>query len=99
MYVSESAILLTLSLLIYGFAGTIYGVMTYTFRLEQTPAELMGRISGITGTIFRIGMPVTMFISGYAILFWGGTSVFFSAFIFNIVIFLIYIKTVLWRVR
>lgn len=99
LYFSHNAFMLLTSLLIYGFAGTIYGVMAYSFRLEQTPTKLMGRISGITGTIFRLGMPVTMYFSGYMVLWWGSTSVFLSAFTFNIVIFLIYYKTSLWNVR
>lgn len=59
-------------LLLIGFATTIHAVCVYTFRQEQTPAHLMGRISGITGTILRVGMPITMYLSGWMIEWWGG---------------------------
>ncbi|WP_040209232.1 MFS transporter [Neobacillus jeddahensis] len=97
MYLSFHPVLLTLALFINGFATTIYSVTAYTFRQEQTPTELIGRISGITGSIFRIGMPISMALSGYMILWWGSSSVFLAAFVFNVIIFLFYRKSMLWR--
>ncbi|WP_075980552.1 MFS transporter [Bacillus massilinigeriensis] len=90
--------ILLIALFINGMAATVYTVCAYTFRHEQTPAHLMGRINGITGTLFRIGMPISTFLAGYMMDWWGTISVFLSAAILNIFIFLIYLKTTLWKI-
>lgn len=99
LYFSMNLFLLILSLFAGGMATAIYSVSAYTFRLEQTPQHLIGRISGITGTIFRIGMPVSVYFSGWVI-HWQGTGPVFlvSAFI-NILLFFIYKRTQLWKLK
>lgn len=85
LYLAEDLTMLTVSLFIIGIAISLHNISVYTFRHEQTPARLMGRISGITGTLFRIGMPVTMYLSGWMIMWWGTSSIFISAAIFEFV--------------
>ncbi|WP_442599756.1 MFS transporter [Neobacillus sp. D3-1R] len=97
LFFTENTYFLVISLFIVGFAGAIYGVCAYTFRLEQTPADLIGKISGITGTLFRLGMPVAMYFSGYVVEWWGTSTVFISACLLNIVVFIVYTRTYLWR--
>ncbi|MFJ7728586.1 MFS transporter [Neobacillus sp. NPDC097160] len=97
MYLSNQVITLAISLFVAGFATALYSVSAYTFRLEQTPAELIGRISGITGTMFRVGMPATMYFSGWMINWWGSTSVFLSSAVLNIIVFFVFTKTLLWK--
>lgn len=87
-----------ISLFINGFAATIYTICAYTFRHEQTPGNLMGRIAGITGTLFRIGMPITMMLSGWMIHWWGTSSVFMGATALNVIIFLFYTRSIIWKV-
>lgn len=99
LYFTDNYYLFAISLLLNGFATTIYIICAYTFRHEQTPANLMGRIGGLTGTLFRIGMPVTMLISGWMISWWGTSSVFLSSAIINLIIFLFYSKSTLWSIR
>lgn len=98
-YITTNLAQLALSLLVNGFATTIYIICAYTFRHEQTPANLMGRISGITGTLFRIGMPIAMLLSGWMISWWGTSSVFISSAIFNSLVFIFYRKSALWNLK
>ncbi|HYK71943.1 MAG TPA: MFS transporter [Pseudoneobacillus sp.] len=97
LFLSNKTYLLLISLFIIGFAGAIYGVCAYTFRLEQTPSELIGRITGITGTLFRLGMPVAMYLSGFLVEWWGTSTIFLASFILNILVFLVYTRTFLWK--
>ncbi|WP_251551895.1 MFS transporter [Neobacillus muris] len=99
MFFAHDVKLLAVSLFLSGFALALYTVSAYTFRLEQTPAELIGRISGITGTLFRVGMPLTMYVSGWMVLWWGADSVFLSSAFLNIVVYLIFVRTILWQIK
>lgn len=99
MYFSENRYTLIIALLISGIATSFYSVCAYTFRLEQTTPELIGRISGITGTFFRIGMPVTVYLSGGAIQKWGSAPIFLVTALLNILIFLVYRVTPLWKLK
>ncbi|MDP4162657.1 MAG: MFS transporter [Bacillota bacterium] len=89
----------SVTLFFIGFGIAMHTISVYTIRHEQTPSHLMGRIGGITGTIFRIGMPFTMFISGYMLTWWGPSSIFKTAFIWNIVFFILYIFTKSWKLK
>ncbi|WP_052947702.1 MFS transporter [Aneurinibacillus tyrosinisolvens] len=54
LYFCTNLAVLSVSLFIIGFALSIHSTAVYTLRHEQTPGHLMGRIGGITGTIFRV---------------------------------------------
>ncbi len=97
LYLCKDLTLLILSLFIIGFAISMHTISVYTFRHEQTPVHLMGRIGGITGTLFRLGMPVTMYISGWMILWWGTSSIFLTAAVWNGLAFLLLLRTQLRR--
>ncbi|RLQ95451.1 MFS transporter [Falsibacillus albus] len=96
MFLADSGALLAAALLIHGFATALNSVSVYTIRHEQTPTHLIGRITGITGTLFRVGMPFTMFASGFVIAWQGAPVVFISAAILNGVVFLSFLKSSLW---
>jgi predicted MFS family arabinose efflux permease len=98
LYVCTNLIILTVSLFIIGFAISMHNISVYTFRHEQTPARLMGRIGGITGTLFRIGMPVTMYLSGWMIMWWGTSSIFITAFVWNACAVAFLLRTRLCRI-
>ncbi|WP_167568743.1 MFS transporter [Brevibacillus migulae] len=98
LYVCEGLIVLILSLFVIGFAISMHTISVYTFRHEQTPAELMGRSGGITGTLFRLGMPLTMYVSGWMILWWGTSSIFLSAAVWNGIAFLLLLRTKIIRI-
>ncbi|MBY0121768.1 MFS transporter [Bacillus sp. S/N-304-OC-R1] len=99
MYFSDHYYKLIIALFFSGIATSFYTVCAYTFRLEQTTPELIGRISGMTGTFFRIGMPITVYLSGWVIYKWGTAPIFLTAAIFNLIVFIIYRMTLLWKVK
>ncbi|MFD2615093.1 MFS transporter [Paenibacillus gansuensis] len=99
MFASSNVYMLLPALLANGFAMTVYAVCANTFRHEQTPVHLIGRISGITGMLYRVGMPVAMMISGYMIQDLGASSVFIASAAFNLVLFALLLRTALWRTR
>lgn len=48
-----------------GFFSTVFVIGLWTFRQETTSAETMGRVAGITGAIFKIGMPPLILLGGF----------------------------------
>lgn len=99
LFFSYNSYMLIIALFISGLATSFYSVCAYTFRLEQTPPELIGRISGITGTFFRIGMPITVYLSGWVIHEWGTAPIFLMSAIFNAAVFVVYRATFLWKLK
>ena len=87
----------TISLTLIGFAVSLHGVAVYTLRHEQTPSHLIGRIAGITGTIFRIGMPIAMYVSGWIIEAEGTEVIFIGAAVWNSFFLLLFIRSRLWK--
>ncbi|MFD1176995.1 MFS transporter [Paenibacillus puldeungensis] len=85
--------LLITALLLTGFSSTLNSICVYCVRLEQTPAHLMGRITGITGTCFRVGMPIAVYASGWVIAWWGTPVIFISCAVMNVLLFLIFLPT------
>lgn len=88
--VSSYAILFAIGLFGIGFVSTIQSVCIWTFRQETTPPELIGRISGLTGSIFKVGMVWTIFGSGWLIEWAGPWAVYGIACLLNLVLFAVY---------
>ncbi|WP_179211491.1 MFS transporter [Thermoanaerobacterium thermosaccharolyticum] len=65
MYFASNIFFIALSLFLEGIFNSIFAICVYTYRQETTPSHLIGRISGITGAIFMIGVPLSMFGSGW----------------------------------
>lgn len=97
MVFAQSTWMLCLSLFLTGLISTIENVCIWTFRQETTPAHLIGRISGITGSIFKLGIVFSIYGSGWMTLTLGPWAVFLAAAVGNIVIFLVYRRLSLWR--
>ncbi|MBU8715726.1 MFS transporter [Brevibacillus parabrevis] len=97
MVFANSTWLLCLSLFLTGLIATIENVCIWTFRQETTPAHLIGRISGITGSIFKLGIVFSIFGSGFMTVSIGPWAVFLVAALGNMLIFLVYRKLSLWR--
>ncbi|MEQ1968907.1 MFS transporter [Xenorhabdus nematophila] len=49
------------------FFEIITALLVYTYRQESVKKENIGRIMGITGTIFKLGLPFGLAISGYVV--------------------------------
>ncbi len=64
MSLTQATVLTVLALLLEGTSTALLAVGVWTFRQETTPPELIGRISGLTGSIFKLGMPFAIFASG-----------------------------------
>lgn len=94
---SSSIAALVAALVLSGFAVSWHGISVYTIRHEQTPSHLMGRMAGITGTIFRIGMPIAVYLSGWVIDAWGTAVIFAGAAAWNAIFALLIIRTGVWR--
>lgn len=98
LYLTTNVISVMFWLVLIGFALSMHTISVYTLRHEQTPAHLMGRISGITGTLFRFGMPIAMYFSGWMIVWWGTSSIFISSAIWNLLAFAVMTRTRVWRI-
>jgi MFS family permease len=99
MYLAENVWLMCVSLFFSGMIGTIESICIWTFRQETTPSHLIGRISGITGSIFKLGMVFTIFGSGWVSEYLGTGFVFLGAAVGNILIFLVYRRLSLWGLK
>ncbi|MCE0451986.1 MFS transporter [Brevibacillus sp. AF8] len=97
MVFAQSTWMLCLSLFLTGLISTIENVCIWTFRQETTPAHMIGRISGITGSIFKLGIVFSIYGSGWMTLSFGPWSVFLAAAVGNLVVFLVYRRLALWK--
>ena len=97
MVFASSAWVLCLSLFLTGLISTIENVCIWTFRQETTPSHMIGRISGITGSIFKLGIVFSIYGSGWMTLLLGPWVVFLTAAVGNVLIFLVYRRLSLWR--
>nr|WP_312114571.1 MFS transporter [Brevibacillus reuszeri] len=97
MVFASSAWVLCLSLFLTGLISTIESICIWTFRQETTPAHMIGRISGITGSIFKLGIVFSIYGSGWMTVWLGPWVVFLTAAVGNVVIFFVYRRLSLWR--
>ncbi|RDI43223.1 MFS transporter [Falsibacillus pallidus] len=99
LFLTDNIFMLVAALFIHGAATTLNSICVYTIRHEQTPSHLIGRITGITGTLFRMGMPVTMFCSGWIMMWWGPKVIFLGSAILNIIVVSFFVRSILWKIR
>ncbi|RNB81400.1 MFS transporter [Brevibacillus nitrificans] len=97
MALAQNVWMLCLSLFLSGMIGTIESICIWTFRQETTPTHLIGRISGITGSIFKLGMVFSIYGSGWVTVWQGPWAAFLAAAVGNLLIFLVYRRLSLWR--
>ncbi|MEK5028582.1 MFS transporter [Paenibacillus sp. FSL M7-1046] len=98
-YWSHSAYVLAFGLFLYGLFETISTVSIWTFRQETTPYQLIGRVSGITGSIFKLGMPFAIIASGWISELSGPRTVFLITIGINMLIFAGCLLSPLWKHR
>lgn len=87
------------ALLVQGVAIAVYSVCTYTLRHELSPHAYIGRITGITGTLFRTVMPISTAVGAWMVVHWGAPCVFATAAVVNVLLFGGLLKTALWKTR
>lgn len=59
-----SATMLVAGLALNSFAQVAGNVCVWGYRQESTASEHIGRVSGVTGSLFKLGMPLALVISG-----------------------------------
>lgn len=97
--ISSSLTAFVIALLLIGVAVSFHGVSVYTLRHEQTPSNVIGRMAGITGTVFRIGMPIAMYGSGWVIAIWGTAIIFAGSALWNLFFLVLFIRSRLWNIQ
>ncbi|MEO5686198.1 MAG: MFS transporter [Burkholderiaceae bacterium] len=60
----QGAPLLVASLALNSFAQVVGNVCVWGYRQESTASEYIGRVSGLTGSLFKLGMPLALVVSG-----------------------------------
>ncbi|MCA1293607.1 MFS transporter [Paenibacillus sp. alder61] len=93
LFLTDGLPVFLIALFLTGLGSTVHSVCVYSFRQEQTPAPLMGRIAGITGTLFRVGMPIAVYASGWIIAWYGSAVVFLGCAVWNLVVLLVLLRT------
>lgn len=83
---------------IEGLIAMLFVVGIYTFRQETTSAEVIGRVAGLTGAIFKIGMPPMILLGGFVADIWSVTATFAIAGLVNVMLFAVTWRSSLWRI-
>lgn len=100
MYLLPNLYVMGVSLFVTGVASTIFNVCIWSYRQESTPSHLMGRISGITGSLFKLAAPFTIFGAGWLSAVLGVSYVFLGAGLINLLLFFLCRKSkVLWSLK
>lgn len=79
--------MLFLGLFFLGVLETVNTVSIWTFRQESTPHQLIGRVSGITGSLFKLGLPFAIMAAGWMTKLSSPQIVFWIAAGMNLLIF------------
>ena len=84
---TDSPLGLTAILCVEAFSTTIFVVLIWTLRQETTPVEVIGRVAGITGSLFKVGMPFAIVGAGFLSEYSGSPAVFAACAILNLAMF------------
>lgn len=90
---------LYLGLALAGFFGVIANICIWSYRQESTDTELIGRVAGITGSLFKLGLPFGLVASGYAVTWLGVMPVFLGCAVVQGVIVLVLMNTEVGRLH
>lgn len=74
--VSTHQFIFMVSHFLLGFFVMFTNVCIWSYRQEVTPAHLMGRMVGMTGSLFKVLMPPSLFASGYVLQAYGMRTLF-----------------------
>lgn len=92
-----NSLVIALALFFYGFATTMQNICVWAFRHETTSAPLMGRVSGFTSSIFKIGVPFALIASGWLAGFAGARAVFVVCGLVQILVFFAWMRSPVFR--
>jgi predicted MFS family arabinose efflux permease len=83
----------------FGFMTTMQNICIWAYRHETTPAPLIGRVSGMTGAIFKIGVPLALLGAGVLADIAGERMVFMVCGVVQALVFLVFMRSRLMAVR
>ncbi|MBY4602882.1 MFS transporter [Bacillus sp. SPARC3] len=95
----NSYIFVYIVLTFIGFFSTLFSVNVHVYRQYVTPIQYFSSIVGITGSLFKIAMPIFIFGSGWITEILNVRAVFILAALLNIILFKFYIFTPLWKLK
>jgi predicted MFS family arabinose efflux permease len=82
-----------------GFMTTLQNICIWAYRHETTAAPLMGRVSGMTGSIFKIGVPLALLGSGVLADMAGARAVFVVCGVVQVGVFIAVYNSIVLRER
>lgn len=82
---------------VQGTTFMIVSIIVWVYRQDTTPISLIGRITGLTSTIFKLGMPISAILAGLVAEKNGVKYVFLISGTINMVVFIMYIRLILSR--
>ena len=89
---ADIAILLAL-MFIVSLASVMQNVCVWSFRQESTATAYIGRVSGITGSLFKLGMPIALIAAGVAGDSFGVGQVFIVCGFVNLLLVILFFRT------
>ena len=99
MYFATNMYMMALSVFMEGFFATIYVVMIWSVRQETTEAHVMGRVSGITGSIFKLLMTIDILAAGWLVEWMPVSYVFLISMALNLLMFVVFARSRLWNMK
>ncbi|WP_082542367.1 MULTISPECIES: MFS transporter [unclassified Mesorhizobium] len=82
-----------------GLISTVFVVSLWTFRQETVERRYIGRVAGISGAIFKIGMPPLIILGGLVSTRYGVVYCLLFAALLNVLVFAALVPTRLWRYK
>jgi len=96
LFLTDNFYLICFILFLNGILNTIQAVCIWTFRQETTPQNLIGRISGLTGSLFKLGAPFAIFGASWIPTIASVNTIFLGIGLFNLALFFVYRRLKLW---
>ncbi|MBO8162694.1 MAG: MFS transporter [Brevibacillus sp.] len=99
MYVADSIWLMALSLFLEGWFSTVYVICVLAHRQESTPSRLIGRVAGLTGSMYKLALPFAIYAAGYLAEWIGVAYVFLGSALLNFLLFILFTRLPLWQMK
>lgn len=97
--VKSNQFVLDISFFWVSFFEVITAILVYTYRQESVKSESLGKVMGITGTLFKIGLPLGLAASGYIVAAWSIGALFVTCGLVQIVLTLLCMRSPMAKVR
>lgn len=81
--VIPSSLTLSIAFFWVSFIGVMSNICIWSYRQEAFDEHVMGRVAGITGSLFKLLMPIGLALSGYAVTMYGINNIFITCSVFQ----------------